>query len=38
MEMAQEKRGGEEEEETGDEVPSGASLADPDQLDKETAG
>jgi predicted ATP-dependent protease len=38
MEMAQEKRAGEEEEETGDEVPSGASLADPDQLDEETAG
>jgi predicted ATP-dependent protease len=38
MEMAQEKRAGEEEEETGDEAPSGASLADPDQLDGETAG
>ena len=38
MEMAEEKRAGEEEEETGDQVPSGASLADPDQLDKETPG
>jgi predicted ATP-dependent protease len=38
MEMAEEKRAGEEEEETGDEAPSGASLADPDQLDGETAG
>jgi len=38
MEMAEEKRAGEEDEGTGDEVSSGASLADPDQLDRETAG
>ena len=38
MEMAEEKHAGEEEEETGDDVPSGTSLADPDQGENETAG